>query len=126
MGGTYILYAESAQVRAEWKAKLDEALGLRKAVQENNKVFEVGTLSDETFLVPTLIGNGSGDKGGANGAVPAWNHENSFTGKVTCTVPLSKCRVDVFFEDIDLFLRRYSRWTWAGRNWMCRGCLDRV
>ena len=105
------MYAESAQVRAEWKAKLDEALGLRKAVQENNKAFDVGILSDETFLVPVMIGDASGDKadkGGADGADPAWNHENSFTGKVTCTVPLSGCRVVDFFEEIDLFLCRYS------------------
>jgi RHO1 GDP-GTP exchange protein 1/2 len=84
MGGPYILYAESAQVRAEWKVKLDEALGLRKAVQDNNKVFEVETLSNDTFLVPSLINNGG------NATPPAWNHENSFTGKVTCTVPLSE------------------------------------
>ncbi|THU93894.1 Dbl-like domain-containing protein [Dendrothele bispora CBS 962.96] len=87
MGGTYILYAESAQVRAEWKMKLEEALGLRKAVQENNKVFEIETLSNDTFLVPSLIGNGSGNAAGASAA--AWNNENSFTGKVTCTVPLN-------------------------------------
>lgn len=38
IGGLYTLYAESAQSRAEWKAKLEEASVLRKTVTENNKV----------------------------------------------------------------------------------------
>ena len=38
LGGLYTLYAESAQARMEWKNKLEEALALRKAVTENNKV----------------------------------------------------------------------------------------
>lgn len=81
LGGNYILYAESAQVREEWKQKLEEAMGLRKVVQESNKVFEVETLSSDTFLVPSIT---SGQ------AAPSWNLENSFTGKVTCSVPFSK------------------------------------
>lgn len=80
LGGNYILYAESAQVRSEWKQKLDEAMGLRKVVQESNKVFEVETLSSDTFLVPSIA---SGQ------AAPSWNLENSFTGKVTCSVPFN-------------------------------------
>ncbi|KAJ7580194.1 Dbl-like domain-containing protein [Mycena floridula] len=80
LGGPYILYAESSQIRIEWKQKLEEALGLRKVVQESNKVFEVETLSTDTFLVPSLVS-------GAN--APSWNQENSFTGKVTCSVPFN-------------------------------------
>ena len=80
LGGPYILYAESAQVRAEWNQKLEEALGLRKVVQESNKVFEIETLSADTFLVPSML---------TGAATPSWNHENSFTGKVTCSVPFS-------------------------------------
>lgn len=38
MGGIYALYAESPQARDRWKEKLDEALGMRKVVQESNKV----------------------------------------------------------------------------------------
>lgn len=38
VGGHHQLFAESAQVRAEWKRRLDEAMGLRRAVQEANKV----------------------------------------------------------------------------------------
>lgn len=78
MGGLNTVYAESAAVRAEWKAKIEEATGLRKVVQESNKVFEIETLSTDTFLVPSMVA-------GAN--APSWNHENSFTGKVTCSVP---------------------------------------
>ncbi|ESK85040.1 signal transducer [Moniliophthora roreri MCA 2997] len=81
MGGAYILYAESAQVRAEWKNKLEEAMGLRRVVQESNKVFEIETLSTDTFLVPPLVGQNT------DGAV--WSGDNQFTGKVTCSVPFN-------------------------------------
>ena len=80
LGGTLILYAESQQARQEWRQVLEEALGLRAVVQESNKVFEIETLSTDTFLVPSLISSAS----------PAWNHEASLTGKVTCSVPFSK------------------------------------
>jgi hypothetical protein len=75
-----VQYAESVQVRTDWKQKLDEAIGLREVVQESNKVFEMETLSMETFLVPSIT---------AGATSPSWNHENSFTGKVTCSVPFS-------------------------------------
>ncbi|EAU90429.2 signal transducer [Coprinopsis cinerea okayama7 len=80
MGGAYILYAESAQIRTEWKEKLEEAIGLRKAVQESNKVFEVETLSSETFLVPLMASANQG---------PTWEQNNAFTGRVTCSVPFT-------------------------------------
>jgi len=80
LGGLYTLYAESAQARLEWKAKLEEAIGLRKVVQESNKVFEVETLSVDTFFAPTLMAN----------AGPSWNNDGNFTGKVTCSVPFSE------------------------------------
>jgi hypothetical protein len=80
LGGLYTLYAETQQARAEWKQKLQEAIGLRNVVQESNKVFEIETLSADTFLNPSMT---------AAGPSPAWNHENSFTGKVTCSVPFS-------------------------------------
>jgi len=38
VGGHYHLFAESLQARAEWKQKLEEAIGLRNVVQESNKV----------------------------------------------------------------------------------------
>ncbi|KAJ6458147.1 Dbl-like domain-containing protein [Mycena vitilis] len=79
VGGSHILYAESAQARAEWQSKLEEALGLRRVVQESNKVFELETLSTDTFLVPSLV---------TPATQPAY-HENSLTGKVTCSVPFN-------------------------------------
>lgn len=75
------MYADSAQARSEWKEKLQEAIGLRKVVQESNKVFEVETLSSDTFVVPSML---------AQPTNQSWNQENSFTGKVTCSVPFSK------------------------------------
>lgn len=80
LGGPWTLFADSAQARAEWKEKLEEAIGLRKVVQESNRVFEVETLSTDTFLVPSAL---------AQPANSSWNSENSFTGKVTCSVPFS-------------------------------------
>ena len=38
-------------------------------------------LSTDTFFVPTLS---------ASNTAPSWNHENAFTGKVTCSVPFSE------------------------------------
>jgi len=80
MGGLNTVYAETSVARLEWKAKLEEAIGLRKVVQESNKVFEIETLSMDTFLVPSML---------AGTTTPSWSHENSFTGKVTCSVPFS-------------------------------------
>ncbi|KAF9785478.1 CNH domain-containing protein [Thelephora terrestris] len=79
LGGPYALFAESAQARSEWRAKLEGAIGLRKAVQESNKVLEMKTLSVDTFFVPTPLGSG--------GESP-WNlDDENFTGNVTCSVP---------------------------------------
>ena len=79
MGGTYPLYAESKKARLEWKTKLDEALVLRRVAQESNKVFELATLSEDTFLIPSFL----------DAQQQSWNQE-MFTGKVTCSVPFSK------------------------------------
>ncbi|KAJ3915019.1 CNH domain-containing protein [Lentinula edodes] len=89
MGGNYILYAESASARSEWKEKLEEAVGLRKVVQESNKVFEIETLSSDTFLVPSMgLGADRGERGAAGGGLGP-SYENAFTGKVTCSVPFN-------------------------------------
>ena len=80
-GGPLILYAESAASRTEWKRKLEEALGLRKAVQESNKVFEIESLSIDTFKVHSSM----------TGPSPSGLSEGEFfTGRVTCSVPFSK------------------------------------
>jgi hypothetical protein len=80
VGGLYVLYAETAAARAEWKSKLEEAIGLRKVVQESNKVFEPEVLSSETFLVPSMR---------AGPQTPSWNGETALTGKVTCSIPFN-------------------------------------
>jgi hypothetical protein len=81
LGGSYTLYAESTVIRSEWKTKLEEAIGLRKAVQDFNKVFAIESLSVDTFLIPSV-------NTGPNSAV--WHDGTVFTGKVTCSVPFSK------------------------------------
>lgn len=81
LGGLWTVYAETAQARAEWKQKLDEAILLRKVVTDANKVFEIETLSNDTFLVPSMH---------ATQTSSSWNDENVFTGKVTCSVPFCK------------------------------------
>lgn len=78
LGGLWTVYSESAQARSEWKQKLDEAIVLRKVVTDANKVFEIETLSSDTFLVPAM---------NASQQNSSWNDENVFTGKVTCSVP---------------------------------------
>jgi hypothetical protein len=80
LGGLYTLFTETPQARTEWKQKLEEAIGVRKVVQESNKVFEMEPLSTDTFFVPAIS---------ASTTAPSWNHENSFTGKVTCSVPFT-------------------------------------
>ncbi len=80
LGGLYTVFAESAQARNEWKQKLEEAIGLRKVVQDSNKVFEIETLSADTFLVPSMM----------SGSNATWSHGEAFTGKVTCSVPFSE------------------------------------
>jgi hypothetical protein len=78
-GGLYTLFAESAQLRSEWKIKLEETMGLREVVEEPNRPFEVETLSVNTFPVPTLLESGK----------RLLDNDGSFTGKVTCSVPFS-------------------------------------
>ncbi|KAK7031620.1 CNH domain-containing protein [Favolaschia claudopus] len=63
-GGSYVMYADTAQVRTEWQRKLVEALSLRRVVQESNKVFEVEMLNSDTL-------------------------DKSLTGKITCSVPFN-------------------------------------
>ena len=109
LGGLYTLYAESAQARLEWKAKLEEAIESRKVEQESNKVFEVETLSVGTFSAPTLMEN----------AGPSWISGEGFTGEVTCSVPFSE-RPRVFAYFLVLNFRGYTRpwWPWSGGHWV--------
>lgn len=95
MGGPHILYAESSQIRNEWKNKLEEALGLRKVVQESNKVFEVEYLSMDTFIMPPMSAT----------AGPTWNQDSQFTGKVTCSVPFSELPAITFWDLVYVLIR---------------------
>ena len=122
LAGLYTVYAESSQARSEWKEKLEEAIGLRKVVQESNRVFEVETLSSGTFVVPSMLSPLTNH---------SWNAESSFTGKVTCSVPFSKpicleivyesliCfqlpRMDVLNMTFTLFLLSFRR-LWPPQN----------
>jgi hypothetical protein len=85
-GGPFILYAESTESREEWKHRLEEALGLRKVVQESNKVLEIESIYADTFRVPPPM----------FGSNPGLLEQVSFVGDVTCTVPFSKVLEDFF------------------------------
>lgn len=74
------LYAPSKAARDQWKVKLDEAIGLRIAVQDNNKVFEQHILSDDTFAIPPTLSL-EPDR-----PVPGVD-PSAFHGRVTCAVP---------------------------------------
>jgi RHO1 GDP-GTP exchange protein 1/2 len=95
-GGPCILYAESSASREEWKRKLEEALGLRKVVQESNKVFEIECLSVDTFRVPP------------SGSNPGMVEPVHFTGDVTCSVPFSKILEEDFFKLALIIRDRYT------------------
>lgn len=114
LGGLNTVFAESAQARNEWKQKLEEAIGLRKVVQDSNKVFEIETLSADTFLVPSMM----------SGSNTAWSHENAFTGKVTCSVPFSKLD-PLFLISLQLSADRVIA-TSDGRGLVAIGCAEGV
>lgn len=115
-GGPYILYAESAQIRSEWHKKLVDALGLRKAIQDSNKVFEVEYLSRDTFIIPSIAQ-------GANG--PTWNQDSQFTGKVTCSVPFSQSLALVLPRCLCLTFLMFAD-TPDGRALVAIGCTEGV
>jgi hypothetical protein len=113
-----VLHAESAHGRAEWKQKLEEAMGLRKVVQESNKVFDTETLSVNTFNVQPVTP--------APSLLATWSEGGLITGKVTCSIPFSKPLLYYLFCVIDRYIIRYAGWTAIGCNWMCGGRLDRI
>lgn len=71
------MFVESEKARLEWKFKLEEAIRLRKVVQESSKLFEMKALSVDTFLVPAVLED----------AGSSFLRDGNFTGKVTCSVP---------------------------------------
>ena len=90
LGGVRTVFAESAQVRDEWKRKLEEIILLQKMVMDANRVFEIETLSAETFLAPSKHASGKSNLS---------NDDNVFTGKVTCSVPFCVSYFLPFFLD---------------------------
>lgn len=74
------LYVPSKAARDEWKSKIEEAVGLRVAMQEANKVFDTLPLSSDRFALPV---SGSVDAEKA----PAGMDPTDFHGMVTCVVP---------------------------------------
>ena len=110
-GGPYILYADTQQLRLEWKTKLEEALVLRRVVQDSNKVFEVETLSSDTFLMQAFTG----------AQQQSWNQE-VYTGRVTCSVPFSKyCQKPTLMTIVT-----QSQATTDGRALVAIGCAEGV
>lgn len=81
LGRPHVLNADSAHSRAEWKQKLEEAMGLRKVVQESNKVFETETLSNSTFNIQPVSSVPS--------VLATWSEGGLITGKVTCSIPFN-------------------------------------
>ncbi|UZJ52746.1 hypothetical protein CBS101457_002066 [Exobasidium rhododendri] len=92
------LYVPSKLARDEWKVKLQEAMGLRAAVQEANKVFESHIVSADVFALP-LASSLDLEK------PPVGVDSSLFHGVVTCAVP---------FQTMD------------GRRLIAIGCADGV
>ncbi|OBZ90228.1 Rho1 guanine nucleotide exchange factor 1 [Choanephora cucurbitarum] len=67
-GADYMLYAENAAVRADWKDKIVQAKAKKEMEEMDKQVFEIRSLSDTTFA-------------GTNSGLQSHNH-----GKVICTV----------------------------------------
>ena len=112
LGGSYILYAESSQVRAEWKQKLEEGMGLRTVVQESNKVFEVETLSVQTFNVQPIS---------SGPPLATYSEGGQITGKVTCSIPFSQYTFTLLL-DRSLTVRCSD--TPDGRSLVAIGCAE--
>jgi len=109
-----MLFTETPQERSEWKQKLEESLGLRKVVQESNKVFEIESLSVDTFLLPSsTLGPTSS----------VWHDGTLFTGKVTCSVPFSKHPLSIA---ADCLLANVAKDTPDGRGLVAIGCAEGV
>ncbi|GAA5808893.1 hypothetical protein MFLAVUS_002292 [Mucor flavus] len=68
-GADYMLYAENAATRMEWKENIVQAKAKKELADMDKRIFEIRSLSDTTFAGSNYLSN-------------AHNH-----GKVTCTVP---------------------------------------
>ncbi|THH33188.1 hypothetical protein EUX98_g965 [Antrodiella citrinella] len=73
----YTFFARDAEERNTWKAKLLDALAMRKVGQDANKLFAPITVCGGFFKAPSLAGPSLGSR---------------FTGKITCVAPFSSGR----------------------------------
>ncbi len=76
-GGTYQLFADSANTRRMWKEKISEAQTKLQLNRSSQQVFELFTLNDATFGAPIGTPGGSHSPGVSR-------------SKVTCSVPFGK------------------------------------
>ncbi|KAH8810361.1 CNH domain-containing protein, partial [Flagelloscypha sp. PMI_526] len=78
-GGLIFLYAPSRDARSDWHGKFEEALGLKNAVRDAERLFEIEDLTHETFSLPL-----------------SWNVESDIslnfpcTGRITCSTPFGR------------------------------------
>lgn len=75
-GADYLLYAENAAARVEWKEMVVKAKATNEMADIDKRIFEIRSLSDTTF-------------GGTNSSVHNY-------GKVTCTVPFGKAIFQIY------------------------------
>ena len=80
-GGTYQLFADSANTRRVWKEKILEAQNKLQLSRSHQQVFELFTLNDATF------GSHPAATNGPNSGPSSWK------GKVICSVPFGECNV---------------------------------
>lgn len=76
------LYTATKAERDEWKTKIDEAIGLRSAVQEANRLFEITPITSDLFAIPPAAAL-EADRLPSASAVGSV----SFHGMVTCAIP---------------------------------------
>ncbi|KAN0135806.1 Pleckstrin homology domain containing protein, partial [Lactarius tabidus] len=104
LGGLYTVYAESSQARTEWKEKLEEAIELRKVVQESNMAFEVEMLRSTTSCsVPftTTDGRALVAVGCAEGVWIGFRYDSRSMRRVLHLKVVTQCGV---LEDFGIFL----------------------
>ncbi|KAF8316676.1 hypothetical protein DL93DRAFT_2166131 [Clavulina sp. PMI_390] len=83
-GENDLLFAESDEARAHWKAKLEEAISLRKLIFAKHEVFSLTTLSKDHFAyVPQAS------------STTDTSDQTTFVGKIQCTIPLKAAGRDL-------------------------------
>jgi hypothetical protein len=91
-GGPFSLYDGCSESGVKWIRKLEEALRLRKVVQESKKAFKIESLSADTFGPWGMSG---------------LHKQVTFTGDATCSVPFSEVLED-FLKVLLIIRDRYK------------------